>query len=377
MKHLFFILTTLLCLTLNANDGIYYTSGNELIPLQETDIRVCKEVLTISLCDDRQAKIDVYYEFYNASPGNKTLRMGFEADPPYNTTDNLCTNGIHPYIKDFTVNINGDHLAYSNAVCQLGKFAPIDTADWRLDSEMGTTLVNSSTGQTIDNYAYVYYFDATFKPGINKVHHTYSYTMSQSVGIAFSVPYKLSPATRWAGGKIEDFTLVIRADSTAKHFMFATASVNNAKPQVTEGTGKIRKTTLPYSNDGYWEVSLRNGAITVHLHDFSPNPHNELCIQSADIKSSYNEKSARFGAFYDRSTSMPLHTWKQSNHKQRLSSKFLKRIARNLPYANRGHVFRNTKLKKYFETLWWYMPDATYTDDTTDFTDSDREYVKY
>ena len=375
MKHLLLIITTLLCLTISANDGIYYTSGNELIPMQETDIRVQKEVLTISLGDDHMAKVDVYYEFHNATPDNKTIRIGFEAEPPYNTSDKLCTQGIHPYIKNFTVNINGNDLTFKNAVCQLGKFAPIDTKAWKLDSEMGTSLVNSSTGQTIDNYAYVYYFDATFKPGINRVHHTYRYTMSQSVGMAFSVPYKLSPATRWAGGKIGDFKLIIRADNTAKHFVFATASVNNAMPQVAEGTGKVRKTTL-YGNDGYWEVSLRNGALTVHLTDFSPKPENELNIQSADVKSSYDEV-ARFGAFYDRSTSMSLSIWSQINHKQQLSTKFLKRIAHNLPYANRGHVFRNTQLKKYFESLWWYMPDATYTDSTSDFTTSDWDYIKY
>ena len=35
-----------------ANDGTYYTSGNQLVPLQETDIRVRKEVLTIALMDN-------------------------------------------------------------------------------------------------------------------------------------------------------------------------------------------------------------------------------------------------------------------------------------------------------------------------------------
>lgn len=48
-----------------ANDSEYYTSGNQLVPLKQTTIRVSKEVLSIDLRDDGTAFVDVQYEFTN------------------------------------------------------------------------------------------------------------------------------------------------------------------------------------------------------------------------------------------------------------------------------------------------------------------------
>ena len=39
-------------LTASANDGVYFTSGNFLVPTQETDISVSKEILTIIIGKD-------------------------------------------------------------------------------------------------------------------------------------------------------------------------------------------------------------------------------------------------------------------------------------------------------------------------------------
>ena len=53
-------------LTASANDGVYFTSGNFLVPTQETDISVSKEILTITIGKDNYARVDVYYEFTNS-----------------------------------------------------------------------------------------------------------------------------------------------------------------------------------------------------------------------------------------------------------------------------------------------------------------------
>ena len=49
-----------------ANDGIYYTSGNQLLPLVATDIHVWREVLTLLWGDDPTAGVDVYYAYDEA-----------------------------------------------------------------------------------------------------------------------------------------------------------------------------------------------------------------------------------------------------------------------------------------------------------------------
>ena len=62
-------------------------------------------------------------------------------------------------------------------------------------------------------------------------------------------------------------------------------------------------------------------------------------------------------------------------HATYLSSSQAKRILRNLPYAHRGHIFKDKKLKNYFESQWWYMPDPSYDDSTKDFTEYEWKYV--
>ena len=64
-----YLLLTLTAQGAYANDGVYFTKGNQLVPLVETDISVRKEILTIRLMDDGFAHVDVYYEFWN--PGSR------------------------------------------------------------------------------------------------------------------------------------------------------------------------------------------------------------------------------------------------------------------------------------------------------------------
>lgn len=361
-----------------ANDGVYYTAGNQLIPLAETDIQVKKEILTMTLTDSKDVLVDVYYEFLNPGNASKTVLMGFEADPSYNDDYKFYPSGVHPHINGFTVEMNGAALKYKNAVCDVSKaegFHPLDANKYKLDDESNLTLVlKTQPEKAVEKYAYVYYFDATFKPGINKIHHTYRYTKSMTVGTLYEISYLLSPAARWANRQIDDFTLVIRADKTAKHFVVLSETFGGTEFTVTEGKGKIRRTS--HYDIPCFEFSLRNGAVTLHKKNFRPDPDHELFVGSADYTVTFNE-TARFGAFYDRSSSLQLMLWDQSEHTQKISQALKKRIAKNLPFADRGHVFKDATLKKYFESLWWYMPDASYKDDTSDFTPSDWEYVKY
>lgn len=49
--------------------------------------------------------------------------MGFEALAPYNDEVAFSPQGIHPYIHDFTVVMNGQKLAYMNAVAHPDQYA--------------------------------------------------------------------------------------------------------------------------------------------------------------------------------------------------------------------------------------------------------------
>ena len=53
-----------------------------------------------------------------------------------------------------------------------------------------------------------------------------------------------------------------------------------------------------------------------------------------------------------------------------------KKILNNLPYASRGYVFKNAKLKAFFEKQWWYMPDPSWEASTNDFTKFEQGLLK-
>ena len=359
-----------------ANDGVYYTAGNQLVPLAETDISIKKEILTISLQDDGFAHVDVFYEFFNPGNAAKKVLMGFEADPSYNDDYTFHNDGRHPHIHDFTVEMNGTRLGYKNAVCEQNTphgVAPLDMSKYEL-SEYVTTVHPKDNDTLYIPFSYVYYFDATFTPGLNKIHHTYRYKLSMSVGVCYSLSYKLSPATRWANKQIDDFTLIIKADNTAKHFVVNEKNFADAPWTVSEGVGKQRP--RKHYDDTLREFSLRNGAFTWHKENFHPTE--ELQLYSADYLYSFN-KDEKFGSFYDRTDLFGLD-WSMDGNKfinEPKNRKKRARIAHNLPYAHRGLVFKNAEMRKYFTSLWWYMPDPSYVASQADFTAVDRKYTTF
>lgn len=281
-------MTAGIALTASANDGVYFTSGNFLVPTEETDISVDKEILTITIGKDNYARVDVYYELTNHGAG-KTVTMAFEAAAPYNAGAPLSADGTHPYINDFTVNMNGSTLGHRNAVVAAryrdGKpdlsFTPLDLTKWRdaanapdtMDIPADDMLYNASLDSLV-SYAYAYFFEAPFEPGRNIVHHTYHYRMSYNVGQRFTIPYWLTPATRWANHQIDDFTLRITADEPTA-FCLAD-SVFSQAPFVAQGHSHIYNLTDPYGQ-GMLFAEVGNGD-TVTWHGDYFRPTSDMCV---------------------------------------------------------------------------------------------------
>lgn len=275
-------------LTASANDGVYFTSGNFLVPTQETDISVDKEILTITIGKDNYARVDVYYELMNHGTA-KTVTMAFEAAAPYNAGATLNTKGVHPYIDDFTVNMNGNTLGHRNAVVaaryQDGlpdlNFTPLDLSKWRdpasapdtVDIPADDMLYNAATDSLV-SYAYAYFFEAPFQPGRNIVHHTYRYRMSYNVGQRFTIPYWLTPAMRWANHQINDFTLRITADEPTG-FCIAD-SLFASDPFHAEGRSRIYSLTDSYGTPSLF-AEVANGD-TVSWHSAHFRPTTDMCV---------------------------------------------------------------------------------------------------
>lgn len=383
----------------HANDGVYFVNGSFLEPLQETDISVKKEVLTITITDGPFAYVEVEYEFMNNGQP-KDVTMGFEANAPYNDGEPMNLSGVHPHIKDFTVVMNGKRLNNRNGLVfsdgtygdlpkevqeaknKGQRYITVDFNRWKLDTENSERLYNAQTDEYAD-YAYAYYFDAHFNSGLNTVRHTYSYRMSFSVGQSFEIPYWLTPAMRWANHQIDDFTLRIKVDNCTKHFFIGNEPFEGAPFSVTAGKGKTRR--LKTSNeDGatVTEVVLRNGVLEWHRNNYRTE-HN-MGIGSAEpleyLVEWGNEPAPLFydsgdtflgwlagGVEYDR-------YYSGKGTKKQIRD-FTARIRRNLPYAHRGYVFKDATLRRIFESQWWYMPDPSWQPTDNSFSRHEHDLI--
>jgi len=302
MKHLFITLIALLIvLELKANDGAFYVSGSTLVPVKETDISISKEILTITIGDDDYATVDVYYEFFNPKAA-KTITMAFEADPPgdWNPVP-FNHDGIHPFIKDFSVSMNGKAVPHSNMVVQKDyrkkqDFTPLDLNEWKgygdsinykselitfsEDEELfmdGGNMVYSEKRDSFAYFAYGYFFTAPFKEGVNTVHHTYRYRTSFANWSKFEFEYWLTPALRWAGGKIGDFTLRLMSESPRTEIYMEDCPFDSKYWK--SSTGQDLVTWTRYKNQNYMLADLYpDKVLEWHMTDFVPN--RDFCIYS-------------------------------------------------------------------------------------------------
>lgn len=79
MRKFIFILLVTFFQETKANDGVFYATGNTLVPLKETTIRLKKEILNLERKGD-WVQVDIYFEFFNPGP-EKELTVGFVTPP--------------------------------------------------------------------------------------------------------------------------------------------------------------------------------------------------------------------------------------------------------------------------------------------------------
>ena len=381
IKQLLSLFVSVILSTLNtfANSGSYYASGNFLFPLQETTIAVRSEVLSISICDDGYATVDVLYTFFNNGP-TKTIDMAFESPLPYNTDAEFSFVGKHPHISNFTTTLNGQSLKFRSAVVvgsstDINNFKTFDPKKWRADEDFNYGENYITNGQDkVEVTAYGYLFKATFKQGLNTLHHSYRYQVSKDLSANFEIPYILQPCTRWANHQVDDFTLRISTPLTAKHFYVPDDVLQQMPFTVVNGKGKVRAGVIPAVGDEsathYQEISLRNGMVECHVKNFKPDT--ELRINSADLLRSLLYSAEKpltdMQAYYNRGWIFTPMVFTDDDA-------MLLRVFRNLPYADRGYVFSDKQLRQYFESEWWYMPDPAWKMSTDGFTKTDWRFI--
>ncbi|MCR4964666.1 MAG: YARHG domain-containing protein [Bacteroidales bacterium] len=386
------IITLLICclsaLFTFANDGVFYASGNQLIPITETDISVKKEVLTINRVANH-LEVNVYYEFFNPV-GEKDLLVGFEAMSPYNGLDPIKAFPNHPHIRNFKVIMNGETLPFEIAHVETGHH------DTNGEYSFSKYYVNGQfkcwSRQQIEDTLnswyypdmpvdYVYHFKAHFRPGLNIIQHTYDFDLSSSVEEEFYFPYVLTAANRWANHQIDDFHLQINLGDHESFHVFPDFFKSADEWEII-GRGKITiDTTWGLTDSKATPVfHIQQGGISFRKTNF--HPEGDLNISQRRIMSymrsmeleDYGWGSGVLDAIMEQYQSLWLPD--STDDYSGLSAE-QRRILKNLPFAYRGYIFKSKELQNYFESTPWYIPNPDYNGNMEVFTNEERKWVEF
>jgi hypothetical protein len=366
MKRLSFLLPFLSCISFCAcigffdavaNDGVFYAQGGQIIPISESEISVKKEVLSLKKEGD-YLKVLVHYEFFN--PGNqKTLLVGFEAPSPYvpESSYYIVPEQYYegnPYISDFSVEVNGDYTSYDIAHVSDDLFRQRDYYKNGNIADLSYQQVKNMLEDDVYfmPYSYVYYFNATFKPGINVVFHTYKFKLSTSVDSYFNFSYILTAANRWANNGIDDFTLIVDMGNEMNYSMnencFGSASEWQMKGSVSR---------CEYISS-YIDIKLDEPQMILRKKNYHPT--DELHISKFRVMGDYYGDIPGEYAWASMTICDDSQFWTYSKEELRL--------IRNEIYARHGYIFKAADLKKHFESQPWYIADPFFNP-STDLTE--------
>jgi len=351
MKKIFLLL--LITLNLYGNDGAYTLSGNQLIPIGESNISIKKEVLTITRLDDDNGTLEVKVEYTLFNPTEaKTILVGFEAAEPEGDVTEEPVNGGHPYMKSFSVVMNTKKIFHKIK---------------RKNKE----LIYKDCQNSLC-VGYVYYFNASFKKGLNHITHHYYYIPSGGVSTYFEIDYILTAAKRWAGQIIEDFTLIIDVGDYVE-FRVAKSFFTNASEWKFDGISKdvVGTEQDPNNTTKYSKFYLRKSPLIFKKKNFKIKGDLSLIATRGRYGLGGIEE------FDYKKHKLPFRSDIYNINEPLSSDRNSYKILNNLPYARRGYVFKNSLLQKYYESLEWYEKDINYKASVTDLVDNEKKWFSY
>lgn len=347
-RILFIIIANLMALGYaKANDGVFRINGNELVPINNTDIKVSKEILSIKKISEKQVAVSVYYEFDNPN-AVQTINVGFEARPPQEDMEPLAddtfkkipANAPHRFMHNFTVSMNGKILPFTNKV--------------EYDKQYGSPKT------------YVYLFNADFVNGKNIIRHSYVCDLSESINSFYEFSYVLDAAKRWAGGKIGDFTLIVDMGNFAS-FAIPETFFDNISSWTMVGNGKIIdykksvKDKENFSPDSLMKCYVRQGMLVFHKTDFVPMSNLSIsCLDGICTAAKEGIGNALFDAGKYKEEFFCHLPFTDVKPKMKAKDDFSARVLKNITFARRGYIFKDQGLQKFFQGVEWYMPDPNY-----------------
>jgi YARHG domain len=334
MKKLFPLLLLFPFFQATANDGVFYATGNTLVPLKETTIRLKKEILNLERKGEWM-QVDIYFEFFNPGP-EKELTVGFVTPPA--SGDVTDEEAKHPFVKDFMVMAGDKLLPY--------KIAMLEQTGFKVSAKVS------------EGNDFVYHFTIKFIKGITVIRHSYMYKGGGSVEAANDFDYRLTTGTTWANSGIDDFELNINMGDDSYFSVPSSFGTAPASWQIA-GIGRISNNSfhvpyMPETGNQLKMVYQRKGKLQLRAANFKPTQ--DLTITFWHLHNEINlwcDKKATndFAGIRDL-------MWGESvqDSVSKLTDNEL-RLYRNLNYARMGYDFKDESLKKVFSKFNWYLPD--------------------
>ena len=331
------------------NDGVYLNRGSLIYSTQETKIILGKENLSFTV-RDKIARVDIQFEFNNPENVDRKLLIGFQAPTSNGDVKDELSN--RNQISDFRILKDGLILPYKLKAAKCGDCELKDPEEFHF-SQHETGL-------------FVYLFEVTFKPGINRINHSYSFPASNNVGFDQIYNYILTTGAKWANGLIKDLTVQIDM-GTNKYFFVYDMFGKNAIWSII-GSGIVtHKKFSHFDPDFYTMVRILSRKLQINVKDFKPTKNIEFGIinenffinRTTDLADIKSDKVVELDSILIN----------------RFYSQYQLRLLRNTFYAQYGYVFKNKDLQNYFSQFEWYLPDPNLKLEQIILPDSEKKMV--
>jgi len=344
------ILTLILTVSVYGNDGVYLTRGGVIYPTKESKISLDREVLSFSV-QDKVCRVDILFEFNNLENIERKLMIGFQAPTAVgDVSDNISNTN---QIADFMIMANGQILPY--------KLKAAECEDCELKEPKDFQFSQAKQG------VFVFLFELTFKPGINKINHSYSFPASSNVAFDQFYNYILTTGSKWAGGTIKN--LIVNFDLGHNKYFYVNDIFGKDANWSIIGSGKVTKNKFDNNEDSCRMVRVISGRLQIDVKEFRPLKNIEfgiICENSFVTSPTDFEKLKQGKVFGICGLAL--------DNDEKYSKEKLK-ILRNTVYAQYGYLFSNKELTDYFFQFEWYIPDPNLTMEQIKLTEKEKKFI--
>lgn len=259
----------ILCMTLSVfgNDGVYNTRGGVIYPTKESKISLENEILSFTVRDN-VCRVDISFEFNNPESVERKLMIGFQAPTAVGDMSDEIRNTNQ--ITDFKILSNGQTLPFKV------KVAEGEDSELKEPKEIHFSQLKQGV--------FVYLFELSFKPGLNKINHSYTFPASSNVLFSQFYNYILTTGAKWSGGKIKNLTVQI--DLGEKKSFYVNDVFGKDASWSIIGSGEVTKESFRnHDKDTAKIVKVNAGKLQIKVSDLQPQRNIEFGIR--------NEKTAQ------------------------------------------------------------------------------------